>query len=207
MIIGTLFKEQKLKPSILNNIMGVLGQKKFEDAEGKFLYGNFVSQNQEGEDVAVLEDISGRITIKNSANFNINHFVSGTIVALRGQAINGGYFEVQDHCFAGIPFQGEIPKTCSSIGLQRELYDPEALKPDSGRQFVAFISGIQFGKVSTQIHADLLLKFFRGEFADSKSRKLATQIQRVVIAGDSMVQPDQVDEVLRGSYRTSKLNQ
>jgi hypothetical protein len=28
-IIGTLFKEQKLKPSILNNIMGVLGQKKF----------------------------------------------------------------------------------------------------------------------------------------------------------------------------------
>lgn len=28
-----------------------------------------------------------------------------------------------------------------------------------------------------------------------------------MIAGDSMVQPDQVDEVLRGSYRTSKLNQ
>jgi DNA polymerase delta subunit 2 len=25
-------------------------------------------------------------------------------VALRGQAINGGYFEVQDHCFAGVPF-------------------------------------------------------------------------------------------------------
>ena len=24
-IIGTLFKEQKLKPSILNNIMGILG--------------------------------------------------------------------------------------------------------------------------------------------------------------------------------------
>lgn len=29
----------------------------------------------------------------------------------------------------------------------------------------------------------------------------------MVIAGDSVVQPDQVDEVLRGSYRTSKLNQ
>jgi hypothetical protein len=28
----------------------------------------------------------------------------------------------------------------------------------------------------------------------------------VVIAGDSMVQPEKVDEVLRGSYRTSKLN-
>ena len=128
-------------------------------------------------------------------------------MALRGQAINGGYFEVHDHCFAGIPFQADIPKGCSTIGMKRELYDPEALKPESGRHFVAFISGVQFGKVSTQIHADLLLKFFRGEFADSKSRQLAAQIQRVVIAGDSMVQPDQVDEVLRGSYRTSKLNQ
>ena len=90
----------------------------------------------------MLEDISGRITIKNSKNFNINHFVSGTIVALRGQAINGGYFEVQDHCFAGIPFQADIPKECHAIGAKRELYDPKALKPDSGRQFVAFISGI-----------------------------------------------------------------
>jgi hypothetical protein len=57
----------------------------------------------------VLEDISGRITIKNSPIFEINNFVSGTIVALRGQAINGGYFEVKDHCFAGIPFPSDIP--------------------------------------------------------------------------------------------------
>ena len=63
-IIGTLFKEQKLKPTILNNIMGVLGQKKFLGADGKFKYGAFV--NTEEEDVAVLEDKSGRITIKNS---------------------------------------------------------------------------------------------------------------------------------------------
>ena len=35
-IIGTLFKEQALKPSILNNIMGVLGQKKFQTPDGEF---------------------------------------------------------------------------------------------------------------------------------------------------------------------------
>lgn len=61
--------------------MGVLGQKKFRDAEGKFKYGNYVNSN---EDNAVLEDKSGRISIKNSANFNINNFVSGTILALYG---------------------------------------------------------------------------------------------------------------------------
>lgn len=92
-IIGTFFKEQKLKPSILNNIMGTLGQKKFEDQQGLFLHGNYVDKEN---DSAVLEDISGRITIKNSANFNINNYVSGTVMALKGKAKSGGYFEVQD---------------------------------------------------------------------------------------------------------------
>ena len=36
---------------------------------------------------------------------------------------------------------------------------------------------------------------------------MASQISRVVIAGDSMIQPEKVDEVLRGSYRTNKLNE
>ena len=39
-----------------------------------------------------------------------------------------------------------------------------------------------------------------------KNQKLAQQIKRVIIAGDSIVQPEKVDDVLRGSYRTSKLN-
>jgi len=77
--------------------------------------------------VAVLEDISGRITIKNSPIFDINNFVSGTIVALRGEAINGGYFKVADYCFAGIPFPPDTPESCTSIGVKRELYDKQAL--------------------------------------------------------------------------------
>lgn len=94
-IIGTLFKEQKLKPSILNNIMGVLGQNKFYDSDtGKFQYGKYVNKDEKDQDVPVLEDISGRITIKDSPNFRIDEFVSGTIVALKGRAVNGGYFEV-----------------------------------------------------------------------------------------------------------------
>lgn len=104
-IIGTLFKDQKLKPSILNDIMGVIGQKHYEDAEtGDFIYGNFVSKDSEKNDVAVLEDKSGRITIRNSDKFDINHFVSGSVVALKGQAIDGGYFQVDDYCFAGMPY-------------------------------------------------------------------------------------------------------
>ena len=91
-IIGTLFKEQKLKPSILKDIMGVLGQKKFFDQEGQFQHGGNV--NKEEDDVAVLEDKSGRITIKKTDNFNIDSFVSGSIMALKGKAVEGGYFHV-----------------------------------------------------------------------------------------------------------------
>ena len=48
------------------------------------MYGNYISQDNNCEDIAVLEDISGRITIKNCSTFNINNFVSGSILALRG---------------------------------------------------------------------------------------------------------------------------
>lgn len=53
----------------------------------------------------------------------------------------------------------------------------------------------------------LLAQFLRGEFADVANQKLASQITRLVLAGDSMVQPSKVDDVLRGSYRTAKLNE
>ena len=107
-IIGTLFKEQKLKPSILTNIMGVLGQNKFLDSKGTFKHGMFV--NKDESDVAVLEDKSGRITIRSNDIFDINHYVSGTILALKGQEVTGGYFEVSDICFAGIPTRDDCPQ-------------------------------------------------------------------------------------------------
>ena len=49
-----------------------------------------------------------------------------------------------------------------------------------------------------------MLRFFKGQLGSSA--QLAAQIKRVVIAGDSMIQPDKIDEVLRGSYRTNKIN-
>lgn len=147
-IIGTLFKEQKLKPSILNNIMGVLGQNKFLDAQGKFKHGMFV--NKDESDVAVLEDKSGRITIRSNEIFDINHYVSGTIVALKGQEVTGGYFQVSDICFAGIPTRDDCPASVQ-IDVTRDLYDEHALQARASRQFIALVSGIQFGRLGCQL--------------------------------------------------------
>ena len=110
-IIGTFFKEQKMKPSILTDITGTLGQKKFE-TDGRFLHAEYVDADN---DTGVLEDISGRITIKNSSYFNISQFVSGTVMALKGQAKAGGYFEIVDHCYAGYPYNTHIPNDLKFI--------------------------------------------------------------------------------------------
>jgi hypothetical protein len=61
-IIGTLFKEQKLKPCVFTNLEGVISAVSSIDCSigGSSLVGKFTSDN----DFAILEDISGRIQIK-----------------------------------------------------------------------------------------------------------------------------------------------
>jgi len=57
-IIGTLFKEMPLKPSILKNLLGTLGTRKFKN-------GQYISE----EDYVVLEDSSGRVRLKKNEVF------------------------------------------------------------------------------------------------------------------------------------------
>ena len=83
-IIGTLFKEMLNKPSILDDIVGVLGTKKESNltADGDYM---------------ILEDSSGRIRIKKSSEGEPIHdsqFVSGSIIALKGISDRNGYFEI-----------------------------------------------------------------------------------------------------------------
>lgn len=124
---------------------------------------------------------------------------------------------MNDFCYAGIPFNSSIPNDFKLIGKKRDLFDKKALNPDSGREFVAFVSGLRFGySETTNFQTDFLLRFFKGELGSTsikndmevapESRILASQIKRVVIAGDSMVQPHEIDKVLRGSYRTQETN-
>ena len=98
-IIGTLFKEMPLKPSILKNLLGTLGTRKFKN-------GQYISE----EDYAVLEDNSGRVRIKKNEIFIPDNFVTGSILALKGVVDVKGFFEVKDFTYAGIPFSGSIPR-------------------------------------------------------------------------------------------------
>ena len=157
-IIGTLFKEMPLKPSILKNIVGTLGTRKFAN-------GQYVSE----EDYAVLEDGSGRVRIKRGEAFAPERFISGSILALKGSVDKNGFFEVRDWCYAGIPFASPIPKGVT-LGASRGLY--EGLE---GREFVALVSGLEFGAPGDVMGSEVLLRFLRGEMFSSPNHvKLAS---------------------------------
>jgi hypothetical protein len=100
-----------------------------------------------------------------------------------------GFFEVKDFTYAGIPFSGSIPRNIN-LTTKRGLYDDL----ESGREFVAFVSGLEFGEPGDVLSTELLLRFLRGEmFNGAKSAKLASLITRVVICGNSIVQPEEID--------------
>ena len=111
------------------------------------------------------------------------NFVTGSILALKGVVDVKGFFEVKDYCYAGIPFHGSIPKNIS-LTQKRGLYE----NLEDGREFLAFVSGIEFGEPGDIIGTELFLRFLRGElFASPHSLKLASLISRVVICGNSIV--------------------
>ena len=129
----------------------------------------------------MLEDNSGRVRLKKNEIFNPEKFVTGSIVALKGIVDVKGFFEVKDFCFAGVPFQS-VPRGLN-ISLSRGLY--EGLE---GREFVAFISGLEFGEPGDIVSSELILRFFRGELmASPQCAKLASMISRVIICGNSIV--------------------
>lgn len=113
-------------------------------------------------DVGVIEDRSGRINVTGSEVFDIHSFVSGSVLALKGKAIDGGYFIVEDYCTAGVTFNPHIPKD-SLIGQKRDLYDFELMRDPSRRNFVAFASGLDFGTPSADKAAEFIATFLRGE--------------------------------------------
>jgi|LauGreDrversion4_2_1035121.scaffolds.fasta_scaffold174855_2 DNA polymerase delta subunit 2 len=119
-IIGTLFKEQRLKPCVFTNLEGVISSVSSLDCSTgePSLIGKFTSET----DFAILEDVSGRIQIRESEIFKCNQFVTGSIVALLGVADKGGYFVCKDFCFAGIPFKVELPRQIK-VTLNRNLFE------------------------------------------------------------------------------------
>lgn len=163
-IVGTLFKEQKKKPNVFAEISSVIKQDRQVER------GAYCDE----VDIAILEDASGRITISFSkgSEFDCQKLITGSILALLGKADAQGYFHVQDICKAGIPFPSQWPENVNT-SLQRDLFDQNLLS--SNRKFVAFVSGLHFGKNQTTAQKNaytLAAKFFAAQNPSEKLNQL-----------------------------------
>ncbi|KAF3633981.1 putative peptidyl-prolyl cis-trans isomerase CYP20-2, chloroplastic-like [Capsicum annuum] len=97
-IVGTLYKHMKLKPSILDEYS------KERSVSPLVQRHNFTHQ----DDNLVLEDESGRVKL-NSCLLLPSTYVTGNIVALHGKETSAGEFLVEDVLEPGLPQQIERP--------------------------------------------------------------------------------------------------
>ncbi|KAJ3682005.1 hypothetical protein LUZ60_014578 [Juncus effusus] len=157
-IIGTLYKHMKLKPSILDEYS------KERSVVPLVKPHNFMSL----DDHLILEDESGRVKL--SGNILVpSAFVTGAVVALHGKEISGGDFLVEDILEPGLAPQVDRPLDSSED------------------KYVVFISGLNIGSSEfNPLQFQLLVDHITGHLGDENEQRVASQIVRLVIAGNSI---------------------
>ncbi|KAI8000360.1 DNA polymerase delta small subunit [Camellia lanceoleosa] len=160
-IVGTLYKHMKLKPSILDEYS------KERSASPLVKPHNFIHP----DDYLVLEDESGRVKLRGNVLLP-SVYVTGLVVALHGKETGAGDFWVEDILEAGLPDQIALP-----------------LKSGEDK-YVVFVSGLSVGSsCSNPLQFQLLVDHITGHLGDDKEQNIAAQIVQVVIAGNSVEIP------------------
>ncbi|XP_022982949.1 DNA polymerase delta small subunit [Cucurbita maxima] len=160
-IVGTLYKHMKLKPTILDEYS------KERSVTPLVKPHNFMHP----DDYLVLEDDSGRVKLSGAVLLP-SVYATGIIVALHGKETCVGDFFVDDILEAGLPPQIERP-----------------LIPNEDK-YVVFVSGLSIGSsCSNPLQFQLLVDHITGHLGDEKEQGIAAQVVHVVIAGNSVEIP------------------
>eukprot|EP01080_Neovahlkampfia_damariscottae_P006068 gene6068-10076_t len=180
-IIGTLFKEMKLKPNILEEY-----EKDFKMNSSQDVITSFLSD----DDFLILEDEFGRVTLK-AEKEQIDELISGVIVGIFGFLDENGEFVIKNFQFAEIQPQKSIkPKIENDV-------------------FVGFLSGIDVGSPDTMSYKiQLLVDYLSGNIGTTDEMKFISKISQIIIAGNSIYPPGKKDFRefdVRGSLKATKL--
>ncbi|XP_054263776.1 DNA polymerase delta subunit 2-like [Macrosteles quadrilineatus] len=156
-IIGTLFLDQRLKPSILKDIS--------EEAQliPQPIRTNFVSDT----DTLILEDELQRIVLHGS--LDVHKVVTGVVCAVLGkEEAEGGKFLVEDWCFAGV----------ETI--------PPLISPPKDDQFVVLVSCLDLAGGTDLLSTQLLIDWLSGMLGEPADQERAAKVVRVILAGNSV---------------------
>ena len=191
-VIGTIYKEQRMKPNILNDYMkGSLLQG--GTGNGYHSVGVMLEQMKlidADTDTVIIEDESARMKLvmddsidKDDASLELHKLVTGVVVAACG------YVNEEDGCFHAtkISFvrpspQGRPPNVNIDNSSRMEV-DEE--NPESRDPHVVLVSGLDIGE-SDQLKVQLLMDFLTGNAGSEEDTKLCSSIVRVIVAGGTI---------------------
>ena len=173
-VIGTLFKQMSLKPSILDEytkdrgLAQHLGRTRFTSPDDAF----------------VLEDEGARVALSGEGLLPAE-CVTGVVAAVRGTVLPNGVFDVKETCFAGLSPQKSLPSL--AIGASSEKSD----------KYVAFVSGIglnQDENVGNMLELQLLVDYLIGALGGTEEQLATSRIVRLVVAGGLLRAPDGISQ-------------
>ncbi|TNY19564.1 DNA polymerase alpha/epsilon subunit B-domain-containing protein [Rhodotorula diobovata] len=173
-VVGTVYVDMPLKPNVLedlardHHITAPSTRRKFHSPS----------------DEVMLEDESGRVRlVGKKIDGAEGTFVTGTIMAALGAETSSGDFDVWDYCFAGLPHQDPLVPTTTTT---------TTTTPGPGGEWVAIASGLEMGGADAvaDVRAEMMAEWLLGEAGDEEDTKEAAQVTRLILAGNSLAQPD-----------------
>ena len=173
-LVGTMYKDMGLKPSILNE---------YSKKGGDVSSGSKQERFTQAGDQAVLEDEGGRVTLVFGDEAEVGRCVTGTIVGGRGRVLENGDFKVAGVCFAG------LAENYGGSGRLQSAMDVGAGEGASGKKYVAIVAGFgcgasqEGGYGSHMLAIQLMMDICSGILGTEATQSLASGITRVVIAG------------------------
>jgi DNA polymerase delta subunit 2 len=160
----------QLKPNILDEINNDPTASAVNPPVDGLKAGQFVSAS----DHVVLEDESGRVTLKLEAERvpKVQHLVTGAVMAFLGTLTEDGIFDAMDCCCPGLPPQSQIRL------------------PDNGKgsadPLLLLVSGLSLGDPNSDpLAADMLVDYITGNLGGSADHAEAACIAQVIVAGAS----------------------
>ena len=199
-LTGTLYKEQRLKPSILSEYSA---QKKGQLPPTQHTTSTQLQQNEEAaddrdgalarlaaargqwvsaDDHCVLEDESGRIDLVAAEPTLIQRLCTGVVVAVLGAQDDGGRFHISRLLLPDMPPQQPIrsPSTPASSAAA-------AHPPSRSPRYVLLVSGLSFGCPTVDpLPLTLLADWCCGLSGQRPDAQRAANVAAVVVMGNSL---------------------
>ncbi|XP_011866402.1 PREDICTED: DNA polymerase delta subunit 2-like [Vollenhovia emeryi] len=156
-LVGVLYKDQRLKPSLLRDLSKELQL----EAQPSNSYAS-------ADDKLFLEDETLRVRLA-GGHMDVQEVVTGLVCAVLGRELENGTFWVEDWCFPGYS-----PKPSSS----------SVSSVEDGK--ILLVSGLDLVSNTDELSLDLLSEWLTGMAGCASTQKEEAVIARIIIAGNAI---------------------